>query len=84
MPTGNHIHLIWYQCSCRGRKVQELVARMANGEVLAVHCRGGVGRAGLLACCVMLYLSIAQTAETAIRQVRTRATQTSCWHGACT
>mmetsp|Transcript_21468 Transcript_21468/g.56003 ORF Transcript_21468/g.56003 Transcript_21468/m.56003 type:complete len:192 (+) Transcript_21468:284-859(+) len=64
--------------------VQELVARMANGEVLAVHCRGGVGRAGLLACCVMLYLSIAQTAETAIRQVRTRATQTSCWHGACT
>jgi len=26
-----------------------------KGNVL-IHCRGGVGRAGLLACCVLAYL----------------------------
>ena len=40
----------------------DLVARVGTllltegaGNVL-VHCRGGVGRAGLLACCVAMYL----------------------------
>lgn len=42
---------------------------MLNGEVLAVHCRGGVGRAGLLACCMMLYLHVAHSPADAICKV---------------
>lgn len=46
--------------------VQDLVRRMMDGEVLAVHCRGGVGRAGLIACCVMLYLELLPSSQKAI------------------
>jgi len=50
--------------------VLQLVERMSAGETLAVHCRGGVGRAGTVACCVMLYLGLSPSAPEAIRKVR--------------
>ena len=32
--------------------VEKVLATMANGHNVLSHCRGGIGRAGLLACCV--------------------------------
>jgi len=34
------------------------------------HCRGGVGRAGTLAACLMLYLGLKRTKKGVIKTVR--------------
>lgn len=36
--------------------VEKVLATMANGQNVLAHCRGGIGRAGLLACCVVTCL----------------------------
>lgn len=44
------------------RSVQELVAsilkRLRDGKGIAVHCRAGIGRSGLVVCCVLCALGI--------------------------
>ncbi|CEI98555.1 hypothetical protein RMCBS344292_12662 [Rhizopus microsporus] len=45
---------------------------MNKGNNVLVHCRGGVGRAGLFACCWLLENSLCDTAERAIAIVRTQ------------
>ncbi|SAL95170.1 hypothetical protein [Absidia glauca] len=53
--------------------VMEVVNRKIwNGENVLTHCRGGVGRAGLFACCWLLNNTLCMTAERAIRFVRVR------------
>jgi protein-tyrosine phosphatase len=34
-----------------------------NGKNIICHCRGGIGRAGLIGCCVMLKIKSAGTAK---------------------
>ena len=36
--------------------VEKVLATMANGHNVLSHCRGGIGRAGLLASCVAIAL----------------------------
>lgn len=50
--------------------VQSIVERLSKGENVAVHCRGGVGRAGVIAACVLLELGLAKSGKGAIEQVR--------------
>lgn len=53
--------------------VLELMARMQRGHVMAIHCRGGVGRAGTIAACLLLELGRCKgMARTAIAEVRNR------------
>ena len=35
------------------RLVSDLRARLIRGEAIAVHCRAGIGRSGMLVCCVL-------------------------------
>jgi protein-tyrosine phosphatase len=39
--------------------VDDLVARLRRDEGVAIHCRAGIGRSGLLSACVLLRLGIA-------------------------
>lgn len=39
--------------------VDDLVARLRRGEGVAVHCRAGIGRSGLLSACILLRLGVA-------------------------
>lgn len=50
--------------------VERLVALLTEGERVATHCRGGLGRAGLVAACVLLRLERFQNATEAIADVR--------------
>jgi protein-tyrosine phosphatase len=43
---------------------------IVQGNNVLVHCRGGVGRAGLFACCWLLENLLCRTAERAISVVR--------------
>lgn len=52
--------------------VDHIAFRMRAGQVLAMHCRAGVGRAGLMAACVLLRLGQAGSAAQAIRAIRAR------------
>ncbi|KAI8622118.1 protein-tyrosine phosphatase-like protein [Chytriomyces sp. MP71] len=47
-------------------------ARLRTGVNVLVHCRGGVGRAGLIACCLLLSKGFVVNAERAIQFVRIR------------
>jgi protein-tyrosine phosphatase len=38
--------------------VDDLVARLRRGEGVAVHCRAGIGRSGLLSACILLRLGV--------------------------
>ncbi|KAI9306438.1 protein-tyrosine phosphatase-like protein [Cunninghamella echinulata] len=50
-------------------KVNEKIYR---GENVLTHCRGGVGRAGLFACCWLINNMFCHSAERAIRFIRAR------------
>lgn len=50
--------------------VRSIIVRLEKGENVAVHCRGGVGRAGVIAACVLLEMGLARTGRRAIEEVR--------------
>lgn len=52
--------------------IQLVDSRIRQGENVLTHCRGGVGRAGLFACCWLLRNLYCLSAERAIRYVRIR------------
>ncbi|KAJ1327188.1 hypothetical protein BSLG_010530 [Batrachochytrium salamandrivorans] len=52
--------------------LDEIDSRIAAGTHALCHCRGGIGRAGLVACCYMLYKGYCDTAEDAITYIRRR------------
>ena len=52
--------------------VDPVVARLRCGQTVVMHCRGGVGRAGMLAACVLLRVSAASCATDAVALVRQR------------
>ncbi|KAL6765944.1 protein-tyrosine phosphatase-like protein [Haematococcus lacustris] len=52
--------------------IEGLALGVSRGDRIAVHCRGGMGRAGLIAACVMLRLGCVADAKEAIKLVRER------------
>lgn len=50
--------------------VDFVVNSLSKRETVLAHCKGGLGRAGLLAACVMLRLGIVSTPQDAISKVR--------------
>jgi protein-tyrosine phosphatase len=50
--------------------VQDVVKRLEQGQNVVVHCRGGLGRTGTVAACVLVALG-RHTADKAITAVRT-------------
>ena len=54
--------------------VLKIVTSLESGSRVVAHCRGGVGRAGLLACCVCLFRfgDFFKTSTAAIAFVRER------------
>ncbi len=49
--------------------IRDIVERMRQGKNVVVHCRGGLGRTGTVAACVLVALG-RHTAEDAIKAVR--------------
>src|SRR5690349_19854639 len=49
-------------------EVPELLAALRTGSKILVHCKGGLGRTGLVA--AMLLMESGETSEAAIRKVR--------------
>jgi len=55
--------------------IRELHDLLTRGEVVALHCRGGVGRAGTVAACLYLHMGLCsgkKSAKDAIDLVRRR------------
>ncbi|GFR40923.1 hypothetical protein Agub_g1579 [Astrephomene gubernaculifera] len=50
--------------------VEGVVEQLQAGRTVVVHCKGGVGRAGLLAACVLIRLGVCGSAQEAIDTVR--------------
>ena len=59
--------------SFRGEVIEEIIRHMREGEGnVLVHCRGGVGRAGLVACCVLALMCEFSSHKKIIEFVRKR------------
>jgi hypothetical protein len=57
--------------------VADVAQRLRAGEVVAVHCRGGLGRTGLTAACVLVAFGMdPEGAIHLVRQVRPRTIET--------
>ena len=58
--------------------VQEILRRLERGQNVVVHCRGGLGRTGLVAACVLVALGrhAADEAVAAVRETRKGTVQT--------
>ena len=54
------------------RVVEPLDARLNQGMNVVCHCRGGVGRAGVVACCWLLYRGFCTTPDHAVKFLRLR------------
>lgn len=65
----NQHDLADWMCSAPGCTA---AAEVKQSLLLALFCRGGVGRAGLMAACVLLRLGISDNAEQAIAMVSDR------------
>jgi protein-tyrosine phosphatase len=58
--------------------VQDIVGRLEQGQNIVVHCRGGLGRTGTVAACVLIALGhhSADEAIAAVREARKGTVQT--------
>mmetsp|Transcript_13996 Transcript_13996/g.17687 ORF Transcript_13996/g.17687 Transcript_13996/m.17687 type:complete len:227 (-) Transcript_13996:200-880(-) len=50
--------------------IEDLANRVANGEVLYIHCKGGVGRSGLVGACVLGKLYPELSAEGVLERIQ--------------
>jgi rhodanese-related sulfurtransferase len=65
--------------------IQNIVDRMREGKNVVVHCRGGLGRTGTVAACVLIALGnhSADEAIDAIRQAHKGTTRPTCRRSSC-
>eukprot|EP00955_Chlamydomonas_euryale_P078521 363169-Chlamydomonas_euryale.AAC.14 len=49
--------------------ITAIFKRFQQGQTIVIHCRGGVGRAGMIAACVMLQHQVFSCPDEAIREV---------------
>jgi protein-tyrosine phosphatase len=54
------------------RVIEDIFERMQRGSKCVLHCRGGVGRAGMLGGCLLLRMGICSRVKEAIELVRKR------------
>ncbi|KAJ3120778.1 hypothetical protein HK101_006882, partial [Irineochytrium annulatum] len=54
------------------RVLEEIELRIKDGLNVLCHCRGGIGRAGLIACCFLIRRGYVYSAARAIQYVRVR------------
>ncbi|KAI9205661.1 protein-tyrosine phosphatase-like protein [Polychytrium aggregatum] len=52
--------------------LKEITKRTSNGVNILCHCRGGVGRAGVIACCWLLREALVSTPDRSIQYLRLR------------
>ena len=52
--------------------IEEVCARLERGHRCVLHCRGGVGRAGMLGACLLMRMGICGSVKEAIQLVRRR------------
>lgn len=50
--------------------VEHVAAHLESGRHIVVHCKGGLGRAGMVAACTLLRVGVFQTVRDAIAEVR--------------
>ena len=50
--------------------IDAIVERVNDGQNVICHCRGGIGRAGLVACCWLLRMGYCVDAPSSIRFIR--------------
>ena len=50
--------------------LKEIVNELNLGHNLLIHCRGGIGRAGTIACCVLLEIGEKNSPEEGVRYLR--------------
>ena len=53
--------------------VEEIVGHMRRGETVVVHCRGGLGRSGTIAACVLVSRAVPPGGDRMVRAARTGA-----------
>lgn len=71
-PPGNAFSAAWPGLSAR------LKRQLTEGGRILVHCRGGLGRAGTVAACILVEMKVPpDQAIQAVRKVRPRAIETS-------
>ena len=58
--------------AAHARVIAHAAATVADGGSVVMHCRGGVGRAGMMAACTLMLLREAATPKAAIAIVRQR------------
>jgi protein-tyrosine phosphatase len=59
--------------------IEDIVSRLHKGEIMMVHCRGGIGRTGMVASCVLTALGVRpMTAIKRIRDTRPRTITRRC------
>ena len=77
----NNIELVCYpiiEMACPNDKprdfdqliLDKIKSNIENGKRVIAHCRGGIGRAGTLACCMLLKLKLAHSLKQAVSHVR--------------
>lgn len=52
--------------------VKQIDERLMSGKNILIHCRGGIGRAGVIACCLLLYKGLVRTPAHAVQLLRIR------------
>eukprot|EP01023_Acetabularia_acetabulum_P048475 TRINITY_DN5125_c0_g1_i1.p2 TRINITY_DN5125_c0_g1~~TRINITY_DN5125_c0_g1_i1.p2 ORF type:complete len:210 (+),score=21.57 TRINITY_DN5125_c0_g1_i1:158-787(+) len=52
--------------------IDNIIEHLKDGESVVMHCKGGVGRAGTIAACILLRLKLVSNAQDAIKLVRSR------------
>lgn len=52
--------------------IQQISKLTASGRNVLTHCRGGIGRAGLVACCWLLEMGMCRTWDDAVHFIRGR------------
>ena len=51
--------------------IKKIIEELSLEHNVLIHCRGGIGRAGTIACCLILFLKMKESVIEAVRHLRT-------------